>query len=137
MRLLSYGMRKRVFGLLFIGCVSTSVSLSTAFDSLNRLHSVPVAFLRLPIRDPLLCLTASITVREKPIPVTPARAVISTMYKEAGGQLPLPKSAHMETFNDPREIDSTYDGLDEVNLLEALSSGIHTFASYFKRTQHL
>jgi len=53
------------------------------------------------------------------------------MYEEAGGQLELPKSAGTETFNDVREIDGAYNGLDEVNLLEGLSSGIHILVPCF------
>jgi hypothetical protein len=63
--------------------------------------------------------------------MTPARAVLLTMYKEAGGQLELPKSAGTEAFNDAREIDGAYNGLDEVNLLEGLSSGTHILVPCF------
>jgi hypothetical protein len=111
-------------------CVNVG-AFSKTFDRLDHSHSVPVAFLRLPVRDPLLCLTASITVRERPIPMTPARAVLLTMYEEAGGQPELPKSAGTETFNDAREIDGAYNGLNEVNLLEGLSSGIHILVPCF------
>lgn len=90
-----------------------------------------VAFLRLPVRDPLLCLTATITVREKPIPLTPARAVLAAMFKEAGGHPDLPQSARTVSFDDVPGMDNFYHGLDEVNLLEGLSSGIHILAPCF------
>ena len=87
------------------------------------------------MRDPLLCLTASITVRERPVSMTPARAVLAAMIKEAGG-LPEPQpSAPEESFND--EIDKSYHGLDEVNLLWGLSSGINIFSHCVRCTQHV
>jgi hypothetical protein len=99
--------------------------------------TLPVAFLRLPVRDPLLCLTATITVRERPIPLTPARAVLVAMFKEAGGHPDLPQSAHAVSFADVPDTDNSYHGLDEVNLLEGLSSGIDILAPCLQRTQRI
>ncbi|KAI9448837.1 TRAPP trafficking subunit Trs65-domain-containing protein [Lactarius psammicola] len=84
---------------------------------------INVAFLRLPSPDPLLCITASITVREKPVPMTPARSVLAAMLLAAGGLPKSPASAGTEPFTSAQEYDKFYHGLDEVNLLEGLSAG--------------
>ncbi|KAI9457523.1 TRAPP trafficking subunit Trs65-domain-containing protein [Russula earlei] len=89
---------------------------------------IEVAFLRLPIGDPLLCLTASVTVRERPMPMTPARTILATMFREAEVLPELAPQACTELFNDVYESDKFYHGLDEVNLLEGLSSA-PTFAN--------
>ena len=120
-----------MFGLLCIVCVSTSVRYGNGFIVPATNVPVLVAFLRLPVRDPLLCLTATITVREKPIPLTPARAGLAAMFKEAGGHPDLPQSARAVSFDDVHGIDNFYHGLDEVNLLEGLSSGIRLLAPCF------
>jgi hypothetical protein len=118
-----------VFGLLFTGCASTSVRCALKISTFpSDTHVVLlVAFLSFSMRDPLLCLTTSITIRERPIPMTPARAVLTSMLMDVGG---LPESepfAPMMSFDD--EIDTSYHGLDEVNLLWGLSSGTHVFSS--------
>jgi hypothetical protein len=86
-----------------------------------------VAFLSFSMRDPLLCLTASITIRDKPVPMTPARAVLASMLMEAGGLPESQPSAPMVSVDD--EIDKSYHVLDEVNLLWGLSSGTHVVSS--------
>jgi hypothetical protein len=102
-------------------------------------HVVPlVAFLSFSMRDPLLCLTGSITIRERPVPMTPARAVLASMLMEAGGLPESQPSAPMVSFDN--EIDKSYHGLDEVNLLWGLSSGTHVFSSLIVShalTEHL
>ena len=85
-----------------------------------------VAFLSFSMRDPLLCLTASITVRERPVPMTPARVVLASMLMESGGLPESQPSAPIVSVDD--EIDKSYHGLDEVNLLWGLSSGTHIFS---------
>ncbi|KAH9007973.1 TRAPP trafficking subunit Trs65-domain-containing protein [Lactarius hengduanensis] len=52
--------------------------------------SINVAFLRLPSRDPLLCLTASITVREKPVLMTPARSAARRNAPRSGRTPQIP-----------------------------------------------
>lgn len=118
-----------MFGLLFTGCASTSVRFVSEFSTFpSGTHVVPlVAFLSFSMRDPLLCLTASITIRERLVPMTPARAVLASMLMEAGGLPESQPSAPMMSFDD--EIDKSYQGLDEVNLLWGLSSGTHVFSS--------
>jgi hypothetical protein len=64
--------------------------------------------------------------------MTPHNSVLSILYKEAGGQPELTKAARTETFDDDaRDINSAYNGLDEVNLLGGLTSGIHILAPCF------
>ncbi|KAH9953511.1 TRAPP trafficking subunit Trs65-domain-containing protein [Lactifluus volemus] len=82
---------------------------------------VNVAFLQLPFQDPLLCLTASITVRESPVLMTPARSVLAAMVAAAGGFPESPPPVRQESFNDENKRDKSYHSLDEVNLLEGLS----------------
>jgi len=82
-----------------------------------------VAFLRLPVGDPLLCLTASIAVRERPMPITPARAVLAAMFKEAEVLPEFSPPVRTQSSNNAYESDKFYHGIVEVNLLEGLSSG--------------
>jgi hypothetical protein len=85
----------------------------------------------------LLCLTTSITIREKPVPMTPARAVLASMLMKAGGLPELQPPTTMLSFND--EIGKSYHGLDEVNLLWGLSSGTSCllFSHCVSCTEHL
>ncbi|KAI0309582.1 TRAPP trafficking subunit Trs65-domain-containing protein [Amylostereum chailletii] len=82
--------------------------------------SVNVAFLRIPYRDPLLCLTAYITLREKPVPMTPAREPLAALLAEAGGLPTSPTTSKRKEDNDD-EIYGRIAGLEEVNLLEGLA----------------
>ena len=116
---------------------TTSVRCGIGFIVLATNVALPVAFLRLPVRGPLLCLTATITVRERPIPLTPARAGLVAMFEGAGSHPDLPQSVRAVSFDDVHDVDNSYHGLDEVNLLEGLSSGIHILAPCFQRTQHI
>lgn len=124
-----YGTRRQAFGLLSTGCASTSVRCVFEFSTFPSDTQVVllVAFLAFSMRDPLLCLTVSITIREKPVPMTPARAVLASMLMEAGGLPESQPSAPTVSFGD--EIGKSYHGLNEVNLLCGLSSGIHVFSS--------
>lgn len=67
--------------------------------------------------------------------MTPARAVLATMLMEAGGLPESQPSAPMESFND--EVDKSYHGLDEVNLLWGLTSGTRVFFHCVQCTQHI
>ena len=109
-------------------CVNVGKLYVNTFHFPSDVHVVLLlAFLSFSMRDPLLCLTASITIRERPVPMTPARAVLASMLMEAGGLPESQPSAPMVSFND--EIDKSYHLLDEVNLLCGLSSGTHIFSS--------
>jgi hypothetical protein len=69
--------------------------------------------------------------------MTPGRTVLASMLMEAGGLPESQPSALMVPFDD--EIDKSYHGLDEVNLLWGLSSGTHIFTSLIlsHATEHL
>ena len=128
-RLPSCGTRWLVCGLRFTGCASMLVRSDFRFRATSL--TLSTAFLRLPSRDPLLCLTASITVREKPVPITPARNVLAAMLLAAGGFPKSPASANTEPFASAQEYDRFHHGLDEINLLEGLSAGNYSPASTF------
>ncbi|KIJ68093.1 hypothetical protein HYDPIDRAFT_25538 [Hydnomerulius pinastri MD-312] len=87
--------------------------------------SLVVSFLRLPFSDPLLCLTASATLRDKalslsqpshPFVVFLAQKGILLQQDAAGG-------AAMERDGDGEDGEDDITGLEEVNLLEGLSIG--------------
>lgn len=79
----------------------------------------------LKVPDPLLCLTVSATLRERPLAVTNARKSLQALIDAAGG---LPTPAHAGSPTRMNGEDDEYDridltGLDEVNLLEGLAIG--------------
>jgi hypothetical protein len=59
--------------------------------------------------------------------MTPARTVLASLLIKAGGLPESQPSAPMVSFDD--EIDRSYHGLDEVNLLWGLSSGTYFLSS--------
>ena len=83
------------------------------------------------VPDPLLCLTASATLREKPVTETPVRKALAALIEAAGG-LPstvdskLPGGATGENSED----DPDLTGLEEVNLFEGLTAGTQSALSY-------
>ena len=84
---------------------------------------VTKAFMATKVPDPLLCLTVSTTLREKPVPVTPARSVLQQLIDDVGGlPEPLPGSPGGE-HEDGDGADRT--GFEEVNLLEGLTIGAY------------
>lgn len=80
------------------------------------------AFLRLPFNNPLLCLTVSATLRERPVPTHPkhplARFLSSVQERHSG----TPTSSEETPTEDEEE--KLLDGLEEVNLLEGLLAGM-------------
>ncbi|KII92192.1 hypothetical protein PLICRDRAFT_36980 [Plicaturopsis crispa FD-325 SS-3] len=90
--------------------------------------AVSVAFLRLPVSDPVLCLTVSATLREKPIAMTqknhPLVAFLTSVEDESGavGDKPANSTTAQGQGTDDDE-DDELDGLEEVNLLEGLGIG--------------
>ncbi|KAF9531099.1 TRAPP trafficking subunit Trs65-domain-containing protein [Crepidotus variabilis] len=86
---------------------------------------VTVSFIRLNFTDPLLCLTVSATLREKPIPTTPNHplAKFLTSIGKSAGSVDSPREGG--DWKDDEA--SLLDGLEEVNLLEGLLAG-PTFA---------
>jgi len=82
------------------------------------------AFLRLPFADPLLCLTASATLREKPIPTNPAHPLTRFLSSLPGG-----RRASIDSISTKGEQQDAADepllleGLEEINLFDGLSTG--------------
>ncbi|KAI0035204.1 TRAPP trafficking subunit Trs65-domain-containing protein [Vararia minispora EC-137] len=83
-----------------------------------------VAYFEMPYRDPLLCITAHITVRDKPLPSTPARAPLDALIAAVG---PLPSSPitpapdAVTTKSETDAFQRFYSGLEEVDLLAGLA----------------
>ncbi|KAF8639224.1 hypothetical protein AX17_001709 [Amanita inopinata Kibby_2008] len=93
--------------------------------------SFTVSFLRLSVTDPLLCLTISATLRDKPITTTSSKDPLALFLAKAGSQSNLvepesPTSAIGVVQEDSR--DDELHGFEEVNLLEGLHAG-PTFSS--------
>ncbi|EMD33815.1 hypothetical protein CERSUDRAFT_98362 [Gelatoporia subvermispora B] len=87
--------------------------------------NVLVPFMPLRIVDPLLALTVSITLREKPLPVTPPRRALVALLEAADGSQG-PTSPIATNGANPEDI--ILSGPKEVNLLEGLR-GDPTFSS--------
>ena len=88
-------------------------------------YRLRVAFLRMSIRDPLLCLTVSITVREKPVPVTPVRKPLTALIESIGG-LPISPISHGRPGagdDENEEKKERSNKLEEINLLQGLLAG--------------
>ncbi|KAH9839023.1 TRAPP trafficking subunit Trs65-domain-containing protein [Rhodofomes roseus] len=98
--------------------------------------SVLVRYMATKFEDPLLSLTVSTTLREKPLPVTPPRQSIAALLEEFGGSSnPLDvmspiKSAAGDAPNngEQNDDDDLLSGLEEINLLEGLQAD-PTFAA--------
>jgi len=84
-----------------------------------------VAFVRMFFEDPLLCLTVSTTLREKPIPLTGPRQRLADLIAAVGGSTgpvsPLSPIRGPDDNQDPA--DELVRGLEEVNLLGGVASG--------------
>lgn len=102
---------------------------SVLFIDCSRLILYSV-YVRTEFNDPLLCLTTSITLRDKPLPSTPQRRSLLDLIDAAGPLPPLlesssPKDTDASPENDLSAARHAERGflLEEVNLLEGLSSG--------------
>ncbi|KZT04225.1 uncharacterized protein LAESUDRAFT_728468 [Laetiporus sulphureus 93-53] len=88
--------------------------------------SVLVRFMNTRFPDPLLSLTVSATLREKALPVTPARRTLSSMIEEAGGLPglvnPMSPARPSGIVGKEDEDDELLLGLEEINLLEGLQA---------------
>lgn len=98
--------------------------------------------------DPLLCLTVSTTLREKPIPLTGPRQRLADLIA-AAGSVPLDPASPLTPIQglgeDKGSIEELARGLEEVNLLSGIASGGSSFmdarfimltlprSSYFQR----
>ncbi|KAI0663675.1 TRAPP trafficking subunit Trs65-domain-containing protein [Cubamyces menziesii] len=89
--------------------------------------SILVLFMLTKVPDPLLCITVSTTLRNKPLAITPARQTLATMIDAAGGlksaSIPSPAKANGAPDQHESDDEEVLPGLQEVNLLEGLSAG--------------
>ncbi|KAG8715776.1 hypothetical protein FRC11_000071 [Ceratobasidium sp. 423] len=89
---------------------------------------VTVEYLRVRMQDPVLCLTVSATLRDKPMLFTPQREDLIELFKSAGGVYQVVKSKPKHNGSVPPKDQEAEDdvmyGLEEVNLLEGLTEGI-------------
>ena len=81
------------------------------------------AFLRLPYQRPLLSLTVSITLRERPVLRTPARGPLVDLISGAGG-IPVESTIVKDDGEDEEDRFGRASGLEEINLLDGLTGGI-------------
>ncbi|KIM41298.1 hypothetical protein M413DRAFT_145987 [Hebeloma cylindrosporum] len=84
---------------------------------------VTVSFLRLSFNNPLLCLTVSATLREKPIPTHPKHPLAVYLTSIGEKRLIAPESPKDLDQGTQKEESPLLDGLEEVNLLEGLLAG--------------
>ncbi|PCH35941.1 hypothetical protein WOLCODRAFT_126429 [Wolfiporia cocos MD-104 SS10] len=95
--------------------------------------SVLVRFMTTKFADPLLSLTVSTTLREKPLPITPPRRALAALIDAAGGialdpTSPVRPNGPEDDSANNAEDDDTLAGFVEVNLLEGLQAD-PTFSS--------
>ncbi|CAE6496705.1 unnamed protein product [Rhizoctonia solani] len=89
---------------------------------------ITVEYLRVRMQDPVLCLTVSATLRDKPMSLTPQREELIELFKSSGGVYQVvkskPKYNGSVPSKDQEDDDDVMYGLEEVNLLEGLTEGI-------------
>jgi len=87
------------------------------------------AFLRTPSPDPVLSLTVSATLREKPLVITPDRQALADVLQAAGGLSDTGEQIPATPINGTGQdnFEEELHGLQEINLLDGLVSG----AMYF------
>ena len=86
-----------------------------------------VAFVRMYFEDPLLCLTVSTTLREKPIPLMGPRQPLADLIAVTGS-VSLDPASPLTPIRGPEDddgvpADDLVRGLEEVNLLGGIASG--------------
>jgi hypothetical protein len=82
------------------------------------------AFVRMYFEEPLLCLTVSATLREKPIPLTGPRQRLADLITAAGNVSLDPASPLTPIGDDGRDpSEELVRGLEEVNLFGGIASG--------------
>jgi hypothetical protein len=79
--------------------------------------------LRLTFNNPLLCLTVSATLREKPIPTHPRHPLAVYFASISEKRFIAPESPENPDQGIQKEEPQLLDGLEEVNLLEGLLAG--------------
>ncbi|KAF9554996.1 hypothetical protein CPC08DRAFT_821343 [Agrocybe pediades] len=88
--------------------------------------AITVSFLRLTFNNPLLCLTVSATLREKPIP-THLKHPLARFFASLGKGGPDSPAHPLSAAKRQDDESVVLDGLEEVNLLDGLMAG-PTFA---------
>lgn len=83
---------------------------------------VTIVYLKTRVPDPLLSLTVSITLREKPLAITPARKPIFDMLHVGDDATRTPTQPHTQQPAMPSYRD-LFGDLEEINLLDGLSTG--------------
>ncbi|KAF9452126.1 hypothetical protein P691DRAFT_722685 [Macrolepiota fuliginosa MF-IS2] len=84
--------------------------------------AVTVSYLRLNFADPLLCLTVSATLREKPVTTSSTQHPFIRFLKSYDG-IVIPESPTITEKGQTQQQDDTLEGFEEVNLLEGLLAG--------------
>lgn len=87
-------------------------------------------YLRVRMQDPVLCLTVSATLRDKPMSTTPQRQELIELFKSSGGVYQVVKAkpnGSVPPKDETVEDDVLY-SLEEVNLLEGLTDGMSLLA---------
>lgn len=105
--------------------VGKFILMRVCFSLLHN-HNTTVAFVRMFFEDPLLCLTVSITLREKSIPLSGPRQRLADLVVAAGNISLDPASPLTPTrgpYDDEDPADELARGLEEVNLLGGIASG--------------
>ncbi|GLB39687.1 putative TRAPP trafficking subunit Trs65 [Lyophyllum shimeji] len=86
--------------------------------------SLTVSFLRLNFSDPLLCLTVSATLRDKPLALAQPKHPLAVYFASVGSQVLAPPESPTSPNGLVVEPEGDgYDRLEEVNLLEGLLAG--------------
>lgn len=75
------------------------------------------------VTDPLLCLTVSATLREKPLAFTQPKHPLALYFASVGQPLTVPGSPTTPNEAAVETTEDKLDGLEEVNLLEGLLAG--------------
>ncbi|KAF5350613.1 hypothetical protein D9756_008630 [Leucocoprinus leucothites] len=84
--------------------------------------ALTVSFLRLTFADPLLCLTISATLREKPVTMSSTNHPFIRFMKAFDGVV-IPESPTITDKVPTQDESDNLDGFEEVNLLEGLLAG--------------
>ncbi|KAB5589692.1 Potassium/sodium hyperpolarization-activated cyclic nucleotide-gated channel 4 [Ceratobasidium theobromae] len=87
----------------------------------------PQEYIRVRMQDPVLCLTVSATLRDKPMGLTPQREELIELFRSSGGVYQVVKAkakANVPPKDDQEVAEDVIYGLEEVNLLEGLTDGI-------------
>ncbi|KAJ3575662.1 hypothetical protein NP233_g946 [Leucocoprinus birnbaumii] len=84
--------------------------------------ALTISFLRLTFTDPLLCLTISATLREKPVTTSSTQHPFIRFLKSFDGVV-IPESPTVVDKAPAHDDSDNLDGFEEVNLLEGLLAG--------------